>query len=265
MFKGFDVNVGLSNYSQYVTYGRELHEKNRTLVESRLDSFKGKDGKLIATSIVAEWFPKVTADVFLSHSHRDEEEIIGLSGWLHKEFGLTSFIDSCIWGYSEKLLHMIDSEYCLSKDTGYYDYHKRNRSTSHVHMMLSTALTQTIDSCECIFFVNTPNSILPNEYIEGEKGATDSPWIYSEIAMTRLVRKRSPSEHRSIRAKVIMDSTGMEDYLEKNLGIKYDVNLNHLGNLNQTDLNNWLKTSNTKGAESLDSLYNLSMAKPIYG
>ena len=97
MFAGFDLNVDLDGYSDYVRYGRELHNQNKKIVKSRLDSFKDEGGKLIAERIVAEWFPSVDADIFLSHSHKDEDGIIGLSGWLHEKFGLSCFIDSCIW------------------------------------------------------------------------------------------------------------------------------------------------------------------------
>lgn len=53
-------------------------------------------------------------------------------------------------------------------------------------MIFSVALTQMIDNTECLFFQNTPNSITPNATINH----TESPWIYFEIAMSRLIRKK---------------------------------------------------------------------------
>ncbi|MCC5439660.1 hypothetical protein [Clostridium botulinum] len=47
---------------------------------------------------------------------------------------------------------MIDNNYCFNKDTETYDYIKRNYSTSHVYIMLSTALSMMIDRAESIFF-----------------------------------------------------------------------------------------------------------------
>lgn len=49
------------------------------------------------------WFPKINADIFLSHSHKDEKLIIAFAGWLKDTFNLDVFIDSCIWGYSNDL------------------------------------------------------------------------------------------------------------------------------------------------------------------
>lgn len=43
------------------------------------------------------WFPQIKADVFISHSHSDEKLAIIFAGWLYNAFGLTAFIDSCVW------------------------------------------------------------------------------------------------------------------------------------------------------------------------
>ncbi|MGL5262686.1 MAG: hypothetical protein ACRC9P_09930, partial [Bacteroides sp.] len=117
---------------------------------------------------------------------------MGLAGWLKNTFGLTVFIDSCVWGHSNDLLKEIDTNYCYQSESKVYNYQKRNYSTSHVHMMLSVALTQMIYNTECLFFLNTPNSITPKSIIS----QSESPWIYSEIATTRLIKLRKPREHR---------------------------------------------------------------------
>ena len=55
-----------------------------------------------------------------------------------------------------------------------YDYNKRNYSTSHVHMMLSTALTMMMDEAECVIFLNTPNALSTKDIVH----KTESPWIF---------------------------------------------------------------------------------------
>lgn len=148
---------------------------------------------------------------------------------------------------------MIDDQYCWESDRSIYDYNKRNRSTSHVYMMLSTALAKMIDKCEGVFFVNTPNSISADKYIKGSE-VTDSPWIYSEIAMTSLVRKRSPLEHR----KKISEARDSMESIEKSLRIEYDVDLSHLTQLSIQDLVRWSDENIVKGSSALDSLYKLN-------
>ena len=72
-----------------------------------------ENDKIDGTKMQENWFPKVDADIFISHSHKDENLAKGLAGWLYKEFGLEAFIDSCVWGYANDLLLEIDKKYCL--------------------------------------------------------------------------------------------------------------------------------------------------------
>ncbi|HTF28713.1 MAG TPA: hypothetical protein VK625_07705, partial [Flavitalea sp.] len=96
---------------------------------------------------------------FISHSHSDKEKAIALSGYLFHEFDLRSFVDSCVWGYANDLLKLINDKYCKSLDGKLYDYNKTVFSSSHVHMMLSSAISSMMDRTECLFFYNSPKSI----------------------------------------------------------------------------------------------------------
>ena len=110
-----------------------------------------------ATSLQNGWFPEIETDVFISHSRLDVDEANNLSAWLHQTFGLTSFIDSDVWGHADNLLKQIDDRYCFDEFRSVYNYNLRNFSTAHVHAMLSNALIQMIDRTECLFFLHTPN------------------------------------------------------------------------------------------------------------
>ncbi|MCS3396910.1 hypothetical protein [Burkholderia thailandensis] len=254
MFRGFNVTnfTFRENAEEYRILGESIHNRNKKLVRDRIDSFKNAEGHLVAAKICANWFPEVNADIFLSHSHQDEALVLQLAGWLKKSFGLTSFIDSTVWGYSEKILRMIDDEYCLDKN-GRYNYNKRNRSTSHVYMMLTIALTKMLDACECVFFINTPKSIAAKENIQSE-GITYSPWIYSEIAMTSLIRRRAKEEHKGRR----LLKAANESYTFDSIEVAYDVDLSHLTPLSHLDLTRWLNSTKLKGVQALDKLYDLN-------
>lgn len=257
MHARFNLDPQQENWSEYLSIGQDIHRSNKAIIEQDLDKFKNADDILQAKDIIENWFPKIDADIFLSHSHKDGDLIIGLAGWLKTTFGLKSFIDSEVWGYADNLLKAIDDKYCkkISRET--YDYSLRNRSTSHVHMMLSTALTEMIDRCECIIFVNTQNSFIPVDYLNGE-GHTESPWIYSEIAITRMIRQRTPEEHRPV---PIMDSinASVESLSEsRNLRISYPAGLLHLTQLSLKDLNEWKLAENSRKSNyPLDSLYKM--------
>lgn len=259
MHAKFNLAPEQNNWSEYIDAGREIHKDNQNIVRSKLDIFKKANNALEAKNIIENWFPDIEADVFLSHSHKDADLIIGLAGWLYTEFNIKAFIDSTVWGYANNLLKMIDDACCRLNPSGNtYNYNLRNQSTSHVHMMLSTALTEMIDRCECIIFVNTQNSFTPKDYIEGE-GKTESPWIYSEIAMTRIIRQRSPEEHRKRRMSDSYSIAKENMSTARSVHIEYETDLLHLTPLSIKDLNKWARESKSQKLIShpLDLLYNL--------
>lgn len=246
MFAGFNLDID-DSYTGFYNMGKEIFDSDRNKIKKELDNFVLEDGSVDGTEMQKAWFPQINADIFISHSHRDEEFAIRLAGWLKYRFGLRSFIDSTVWGYAGDLLRSIDDAYCLNADKETYDYEKRNYSTSHIHMMLSTALSMMIDRTECIFFLNTPNSITASDIIK----KTESPWIYSELAMTRLVRNKELSEYREQKTQTF-EKKAMGEINQ--LVVKYNVNTDNLIGLNKYDLKNWGKIC-SKSKYPLDDLY----------
>lgn len=262
MHARFNLHAEDKNWKDYISVGNNIYSETQHVVETDLKKFEDADGIIQAEEIINNWFPNIKAEVFLSHSHKDKDTVVGLAGWLKKKFGLHSFIDSTVWGHSNRLLKIIDNKYCKNKSGDYYDYELRNRSTSHVHMMLSTALSEMIDRCECIIFVNTQNSFKPADYLKNT-GKTESPWIYSEIAMTRLLRQKSPEEHRQ--GEFFESRSGALEHFDvtKNLHINYPVDALHLTPLTPDDLSKWGRARDLEpGAKPLDLLYEI-MSKPI--
>lgn len=265
MYKGFELSMkSLTfpdvDFDEFLNSGKKRYKSIKKTVEDKINSFVLEDGKLDGTKMQANWFPRIDADIFISHSHDDEDLAIVLSEWLYREFGLSVFIDSLVWGYGDELLKLIDNEYCLNSSKKTYSYTKRNYSTSHVHMMLSTALTKMIDKSECVFFLNTPNSITPDEVI----ARTKSPWIYSEIEMTALIRQKSIDEHR-LKKTVLFAMFNRRIALEKAFKIEYALNTDHLIKINPKILEEWEDSWNFKGERynpnytehALDCLYKI--------
>lgn len=260
MYRGFKLNIvssdfaiigkkgkTLSDYlesddpyfSDYLKKGEKKFEGHKQLVNKNLDQFiVGDSGVIDGTKLQEDWFPLVNCDIFISHSHKDEDLAIALAGWLYETFGLESFIDSCIWGYADDLLKKLDKEYCKTTRQG-YNYQSRNYSTSHVHMMLNMALMQMIDKTECLFFLNTPNSIDLSDI----ETRTLSPWIYSEIGISQMINKK-------IRTKKISDN------LDESLKMSYKLDLSHLANITDSDLLQW-KQKGAREVRALDMLYEI--------
>jgi hypothetical protein len=256
MYRGFNLKYS-SNQNEidyYYSIGNKIFTQNKIEAKKNLSSFIFSDNSLDGSSIQDTWFPKISADIFISHSHNDEKTAITLAGWLWDNFKLKSFIDSCIWGHSNELLKSIDDKYCYQSN-GTYNYQLRNFSTSHVHSMLSTAIFTMIDKSEVLFFLNTPSSI------KSWKGKpnTESPWLYTEIHASRLIQKNVPERYMN---ELNEGLSGIGDPLEKarNFSVNYNVELNHLNEIDVNCLNKWsnhFRNPNAISNHALDSLYEL--------
>ena len=254
MFVGFNAKIKdqgiIKTYSH--NHIKKWFDNQKRDIQDTLASYISDEGVIDESRLEEDWFPNIDADVFISHSHKDQDLAIHLAGWLYSNFDITSFIDSCVWGYADDLLRKIDNEYCVNKrksdgSIDSYSYEKRNQSTAHVHMILTTALHKMIDNAECLIFLNTPNALPINEVIS----STLSPWIYSELAFSQSVRKKSLSEYRQF-----LQHDGLTDLSA--LKVKYDITFDHLVDLNDQDLLYLMehgKRTIKISSESLDCLY----------
>ncbi len=176
-----------------------------------------------------------------------------MAGWLYKNFRLVSFIDSCVWGYGDNLIKELDYAYHLYYDNYgryLYNYDDVLFSSSHVHMMMSTALAYMIDKTECLIFYNTTNSVRKFD----RNSMTDSPWIYSEIAISKIVRKKFPIRKKKLSENLIGDNK---------LQIYRSLDSKHLVRLNYKILSMWKDSLQDysvppKGSETLDRLYEIT-------
>jgi hypothetical protein len=123
MYRAFNLIVGdwATGFEAAVTEallkkGRETQKTHRGMARASLESLLN-DKIISGNQLSNHWFPQIKADVFISHSHQDEEEAIKLAGILKVVFRLEPFIDSCVWGHAEELLRMIDDKYCLRPRT----------------------------------------------------------------------------------------------------------------------------------------------------
>lgn len=237
-----DIKSEISN--EFYKKGLEIFKGNKKIAKDSLEEFLSADGELQASEIEKEFFPSIEADVFISHSHKDEESIIAFAGYLDS-LGIKAFVDSCIWGYSNDLLREIDNEYCVSSrnengSIATYDYQKRNRSTSHVHIILNSALMKMMDKTECLIFIDSPNSLKTSDITSDIKqGTTNSEWIYSELLMTQYLR-RIKLERMHIRS-------------EFSESVAYDVDISHMKELTIRDLKD--ERIDLYGTDILDHIY----------
>ncbi|WP_454803738.1 hypothetical protein [Mucilaginibacter phyllosphaerae] len=262
MFRGFQLQLDALDLSEDLEEGQSIYEAFKQTIRPILDEYLLPSGALDGTKLQADWFPNAEMDVFISHSHADKELAMRFAGWLHTKFEIVAFIDSCIWGHSDDLLEKIDKEYCWNNSTETYNYQKRNQSTTHVHLMLNTAIAKMIDHCECVFFLRTPQSTI--KHIVEDK--TGSPWIYSELSQTQIVRKRIP-KRTSANQLLEHFSTGhvMNEQQKKELKVEYFLELNHLPVLSDDELKKWERywsyLNRPRVGHPLDKLYEIKPMK----
>jgi hypothetical protein len=251
MYRGFNIKAKYSNNNEELRkIGLSLNSDFEKDIKDKLNGFVLNEGVISATSIMENWFPQIKADIFLSHSHKDENSALILAGWLYKEMNIKTFIDSTIWGYSNDLLNKINKKYCYNEERKTYSYEKLNNASIHVNLMLSTALNRMIDNCECVFFLNTPNSISSKDTID----KTYSPWIFSEISTTQIIKKKTP---KRLKLKTVMFSENVQlnENKRSELLIEYDIELAHLTDLDSDDIKKWISTNIRIPMNPLDTLY----------
>lgn len=225
-----------------------LYEINKYLV--------GKDNTIDASKIISCLYPQEKCDIFISHSHKDENDVLDLKFKLEL-LGLNVFVDSVVWGSSEKMLKSIDEEFCATRENS-YNYNKRNRSTANVYLMLNSALQQMIDQCEVFIFLGTENTVSMKNSINNKENLM-SPWIFSELSFSQSVRRTLPNSREELVAleenknNIVFDSAIMNfiyhtPMLDKKMHLsdflKWSTHMFHNG---------------TRGSCTLDELYRVLM------
>lgn len=102
MYSRFNVNLDSTNFlKDYYEIGRAVLRDNQIKLHAALDFYTDGNGTIDGGKLQEDWFSTIPVDVFISHSHKDVDIAISLAGWLHKELGLSAFVDSCLWDILE--------------------------------------------------------------------------------------------------------------------------------------------------------------------
>lgn len=268
MFRGFNLNdFSIESFEEHLTYyekiGRNLCatyavKANKSLTDFMLNS---TIDVLNATAMKKAWFPiyEDKFDIFISHSHDDEKLAYAIAGYLKETFKLNCFVDGEIWNSADGLIFKLDQ--LNEPNTNEFDYNKRNQSTSQVHSLLMMAIMQMIDNCDCLFFLNTPKSM---PFDIAAKRLSNSPWIFIEIGISKLIQKKRNKARLQTYSSSIVEAT-----------LAFDIDTSHLIDLNFDNILEWedsyneqkkaismgqkIRPSTDKSKEiyPLDILYNL--------
>ena len=221
---------------------------------------------------VGQVFPQLTKHVFISHSHKDEDVALLIAGLLKERLGIDSFVDSAAWGCYRELAECL---YAVAK-RGYprialqHDAQLRMSATEHAHCMLSKSLIQMMDRCECLIFLDTPASVgLRN--IDTAECSTFSPWIYTEIEASRVLRR-----YRYPRSMLKAANESLRSFARREAAqvqVVYPLNFEHLEKLVPQMFVQWVADAEKekrcraddkyKPYQLLDELYRISARRPV--
>lgn len=270
MFSGFNLKLDTESiqqafeldFNKYKKIGEEHLKSDINRFNSGLKDLINR--KTINGSQLQEYcFPNIEAEIFLSHSHKDRDLANALAGWINESFGLKVFVDSNIWEYSGELLNELNSKYSNKRPNGrnrfLYDHESCCKASEHVNTMLSAALHKMIDRVECVILLNTGNSV---QVFEDECfDSTYSPWIYSEIMCTQIVRKTPLLCYREYNELMHLDESTCFTYDDANLVVSYIMSLKHLVPIDFGVCIKWLYNYRHNPFEKtypLDSLYSFT-------
>ncbi len=261
MYSRFKLNINENSlFQKYYDIGKESANQHKEILERDLDQYIDyHTGRIDGDRLEKEWFKEINADVFLSHSHADEELAISIAGWLKSEMGLNAFVDSCTWGYADTLLQYINDHYnVLRKDTDgstIYSHSKANYAASHIYLMLNSAINNMINKTECFMFINTGNSIIQMDKNQSST-QTLSPWIYSEIVMANTIKQTFPKRPMKI-------EKNSRHYAELNESVEITHNLDFADfiNLDRNAFIRWKGVSLVRDEHPLDVLYYITGTK----
>lgn len=240
------------SFEELVSYGDKMFAKSKISLDQKIQDYvlPKEDGFVDLSKIQNDWFPSIYKyDIFISHSHDDENLAKALAYYLHRKYNISCFIDSLIWGNVFNLQRIIDDKYCSEKDENgniiSYSYEKRNFTTSHLHLMLNTALMQSMQVAQLFFFINTQDSI-NFKNIKGEW--TYSPWIYSELSMSKSMYELE----KDSTTKPLFECMGNFSKIP----LIQKAQTSHLTSITKKDLDNCC--NGKTGPKALDALKNFS-------
>lgn len=265
MYKGFCINkssisLAISNYLANETRKLDFRKVRASLdtkekdVTSRIakilqgDASGIIDGEALKNACMPT--ENENYDIFISHSHTEEKEAKDLAVYLRMRYGLKCFVDGFVWGSCDKdMLRPLDEIWSwqnAKKKT--FSYEKRNYSTSLVHAMLSMALLEMIDKCECCIFIKPTSELM----VSGIDNCTTSPWIYEEIMMYNKVEKNKPN--RITRCLESFSAAGPKPR------VRYKLDLSNMPLLNASHLQKFIGSDEcslkyTKAYRWLDDIY----------
>lgn len=247
MYKSYNLTLygwDLEDFSGDTDYNLEKKEAG-----SLLKQLINSDHDIAAEDIKSIFFPQNSYDVFISHSRSDLDLALRLRQYLKDHFDLRVFVDSICWENIDDLQKELDEHYRTNDNN--YKYETVKRVAQHSNIILASALTEAIDKSECVFFLNTKNSVVSGARVKEDK--TYSPWIYHEVYTASTIRQRKPNRKPANESR----NNALYEAVNPALPtITYGLDLSNMAKLDSNSLLKWeIFYKTTYRSHALDVLY----------
>lgn len=197
-------------------------------------------------------------DVFISHSHQDEEKkklVSNLALYLYGRYGIRCFIDSEYWSYCNNIIKDVNRK--IGKHNEHVLANGRTLMTSdaedllyvssNVYAMLSMAIMRMIDNIPCVIFIDSEESMSYEKNIDGKiSEVTKSPWIYEEINYINSLKENCPSYYKE------EIHEGMECFSER---FKFNIDKGDFQILTKKELTNLTQNNKEQAMCDLFNVY----------
>lgn len=267
-----------SNESVFATLNNSSLDCFNKVEEEELDDviYQAANGRIDGEEIIRAYFPSMTPHIFISHSSKDKKTAIKFANHLFQKYGITSFVDSQIWGHIDHALKILNNKYSKlrteSNGSITYNHRKANIIASNIYAMLNIALMKTMDSSDGLILISSENSVGGDGYdVEDmlhNKYATESPWIYSEINFSKMLRPRMhkrPPVYARDGAEAFVSKESRKDMILESVSFVLPAELEHMVHVRHDALMNIIKLNKRNHPLlSLDDIYHVLEEKHLF-
>lgn len=230
-------NLVVSDFDKF-NFLQTHGSKKRNCIIDEIISFSDSENILDCSKIQNDWFPTLNFDIFISHSHKDQDLANALADYIEARTSLKVFVDGMVWQNADQLQQKLDDNFSLIDESNpnLYSYRKVLATSSNVNAMLSMAIMKLMDKTDVIFLLNTKNSVIT---IDDVTNKTMSPWLFEEWLFTQKLRiKKNTKPARQQTKQAILES--------KKIQTTYDLpKISDYTKLTIEDIISWLNECKT--------------------
>ncbi|RAZ51607.1 toll/interleukin-1 receptor domain-containing protein [Campylobacter hyointestinalis] len=170
----FKININEINENPYYFSKKNEYDEDKKKLTNNIieECYNPRYGSFDGKKMQDRFFPQISqTSVFLSHSYKDIEKALSIKSKIESECkNIKVFIDSLYWQ------SVYDAEIKLAEQ------YNTNTVLKHLHIMITTAIAQMIQSSRYFIFFESENSIADIKHNK----TTESPWIYFELEIANM-------------------------------------------------------------------------------